>query len=1398
MRRDGDGHKHSYSYRYGYGYAGYKREQRPRELNRKLLIGTLIFLLVAAPTVYFWHDYQTKRLSDSLWKYGEEQAAQENWKEASAAFYRVWDIRKDPKMLGEAVSAYDKQIGNSNPAELIPAYQVALGGVPERTDLRARLAELLGMQKRFQSALDQAEQVLATDAKNTKARKWRALSLLGLTRLNQPVEGVDLLEELKRVYVDYQQDFDIASALVTHIREDLRAQNGSELAAQADGVMNRLVAANPQNVNARLLRYQYRNRFKLPGAKQDIEQAVLLAPQNATVINVAAWDSLRDAMTGWRTSDYLTARQLFKNLIGLRPKNESGYLGLGDTEFLVAGSTDRAIEIWTLGREQAGDSLPLLLRIAEAQTNSQQYERVEQTLLEVDQFVASLPAGREQQRNNATASVALFRGKIMLSQGKAREAIVQLRRAADLGSQATGKQMMRPANKSTSFNALMSLGDTYALLGRAKDAAASFDEALKMDPDSEVALLKGAEGWASLGDVERAIRQVEKAKRLPRATAKVDRALAQYLLERELARPVNERDWRDFEESLKTARNQLADSWQLRLLEVDYAVHRDRINPRDNSQALGKLLAVEQDFPKELEVWKRLPFIYESFGLRSDADRALNQLEALTSSSGNTKLLTVDILLGRGQQAAAEQVFAGISSEKLSQEDRIARDRARVRIVEFTADEEDIDKALLEYRSKDEKDPFPIERLLDRRICGASTTSVPSNTELIQDLKQRQPKTEATWQYYAARLELRKQSPDLKQIQEDLASLSNRLPYWSRTHELAGRLFQRAGNHREMRIAFSNAIAKPRPNPELVRLLIDDHSELNDYLASIRIIEEHRQAGPMSRILVNGQWSDLRRKLDFAFVDRGLKQSGVPSSPMWSVLMSETPNASVASLSNVMLGLWESSLQQIDTEESLANVAAADFSSSDTKAFVLGQAYHLAERYQEAKRQYRNVVDDSERRLRAELYSGVVKAQVTRQRNRAYDLAQLKIRSKKRLEAVMRLRRAGQNDLAVAQKALEELVGTSDVESTDRILLAKCYSQLGDPDAAIEQLEANVESDASARHIAVLVDFLLRGGLNEKAQVWIDQLEEQTGWEKKTVLLRTRWMAATNRQREIKAFVEKFAVERFKQSPENPAREMRDVSEIYQSVGMIEDAERWLDTLANRFPDQAEPLSQLLVENDETDRAVQRCVEQLQSEPTAETATLLARILVYGEVNPTTLEQVSPLLAVCRERFPDDTSLLFALGNLHIKLAETSEAIDTLSKVTEFQPGHYLAWNNLAAILAEESGREAEAMRTIEAAIERAAYEIPTLLDTKAVVLIHQERYAAAAKILRDNVTQSRAATDARFYFHLAVALDRMQETEAANQALADALDLDLERSFLTSFEKAELDRLTEKMETIE
>ena len=315
---------------------------------------------------------------------------------------------------------------------------------------------------------------------------------------------------------------------------------------------------------------------------------------------------------------------------------------------------------------------------------------------------------------------------------------------------------------------MLSLGKTYAKLGQLKNGAASYNRALAIQPESETALLAAADAWAALGDLDRAIGYAERALRLPNRSAKAHRYLAQYLLEQQIARPRAERSWVEFEDAFRKARWQLADSWRLRLIDVDYATRR--IDQQDVSNVLGKLLSIESDFPDEIQVWRRLPFIYESIGSADEADRALNRLEEITSSSPESKFVLVDILLARGKINDAQIVLDGISEDQLTPQEAWFHDLAQLRVIESSNDRTKTDELLFQLIAKYPMNVSLVERMLDRRICKASISTTPTNEQLIATLKERQENAEPNWQYFQARLLLAQQEPDMNEVRNLLAS----------------------------------------------------------------------------------------------------------------------------------------------------------------------------------------------------------------------------------------------------------------------------------------------------------------------------------------------------------------------------------------------------------------------------------------------------------------------------------------------------------------------------------------------------------------------------------------------------------------------------------------------------
>jgi tetratricopeptide (TPR) repeat protein len=163
-----------------------------------------------------------------------------------------------------------------------------------------------------------------------------------------------------------------------------------------------------------------------------------------------------------------------------------------------------------------------------------------------------------------------------------------------------------------------------------------------------------------------------------------------------------------------------------------------------------------------------------------------------------------------------------------------------------------------------------------------------------------------------------------------------------------------------------------------------------------------------------------------------------------------------------------------------------------------------------------------------------------------------------------------------------------------------------------------------------------------------------------------------------------------------------------------------------------------------------------------------------------------PVIEKTRQRFPQDDRLLFAIANLELKQGRVESSIQLLRQVTELNSSHYLAWNNLAALLAENPESTAEALHCIQSAIDVVGFGMPTLLDTKAVVLLRQGRNDEAAALL-EQITSALLVEDPRYFFHFALAAKRLHRVHDAVQALQQADELQLSGAFLTGIERAEL-----------
>ena len=122
--------------------------------------------------------------------------------------------------------------------------------------------------------------------------------------------------------------------------------------AEADRIMDQVVEDSKQSAAALLARAEYRTKFKLAGADEDLDAALVAAPQDFAVLLAAAE---RDC----RQQEWDAAIARYQSLIKLAPHDRRGYLALGQV-YRQQGKSALASATLQSGLEQVGSEDPIL------------------------------------------------------------------------------------------------------------------------------------------------------------------------------------------------------------------------------------------------------------------------------------------------------------------------------------------------------------------------------------------------------------------------------------------------------------------------------------------------------------------------------------------------------------------------------------------------------------------------------------------------------------------------------------------------------------------------------------------------------------------------------------------------------------------------------------------------------------------------------------------------------------------------------------------------------------------------------------------------------------------------------------------------------------------------------
>ena len=832
-----------------------QRRKVKRQLNVRLLVGTLIAVVVLGPSAYFWREFQVRRTAGAF--LDRADALKEEPAKAASYLYRYLQLRPDDanvivslaETFGESAAGDDRLKPRA-----VNLYYRALGVASEEQQpaLRSSLTDLLLETRQFVAAVEEAGELLEANPDDPQGLRVLALAHYGLYLLGsrdaKSDDGTFIGEEFERALQQDPGNIGLAGALAQIYRtqplllsEEKQALTEGEREKLADAVMDRMVEANAEEVTAYLSRYLYRNEYELAGAKEDLETALRITPDSVGVLLLAAEHDRQEALRVLReegltaeskkaADEHLTAASEYYTHIldDIAPKDERAHMGLGDI-LSLRGKADEAIEKWQKGLAAGNaNSILLNLRLAGALLAQGRIEPAEEAVIAlsagVDELIAALPRPT---RLSLERSINMLKGRCFAAKREFPRAIAELKRV--LAGRASSEAEVRQT-----LQAEMLLGRIYASMSELDLSVAAFERAATLKPDTAIPRLAAA-GVSARFKPETAIRHYEIALAMGDSTsvagssgqaitgvqwAEAWFALARARFQRQKKLPEDDRNWKKYLEAIEASVSgsgeaALPNAWRADLVQADYLA---LLGEQKGDRQQGLLAAVQQlrraaeNHPDSESFLLALVLGYEQFGASEDADRAVEKLEDLTGKSATTYLLRSRLHSLRKEPDKAREILEQ-GLEALPAEDHLALNRALAQISLRTDDVEVAQGKLLALHEKDPTNRGLILQLLELAF---QQNDLPSVT--LWELKLRE--VEGPNSPYADYCKVRRllagatdekgvtdqQDPNFAEGVKLLSDLKSRLPNSRQIHMLQGMVLQAQGERQGAIEAYQNAI----------------------------------------------------------------------------------------------------------------------------------------------------------------------------------------------------------------------------------------------------------------------------------------------------------------------------------------------------------------------------------------------------------------------------------------------------------------------------------------------------------------------------------------------------------------------------------------------------------------
>lgn len=1101
---------------------GTTRKTRRRQINWPLLVGTLVVGSVLVVAGYFWRNYQIQNLSDSLLERVAQLEAERNWSTAVGYLQRYITLNPEAQEVHiRAAKAFDHDLRTANQYDnAISLYYRAIGIDPKDSTLRRRLAELLFERGSLASADEEARKLLAEPETQNDAIAQRIVALVAYRNAvirDDSASVQQALSALKAANVAHPADIEVAYSLAILYRSksDKTGIAAAESAKLADEVISKMVESDPAQAEAWLARARYRKSLNQPGINEDFEQALKLAPNNASVLIFAGEHALTSS-----PPNMARAADLFRRTLVEAPWSDRAHIGLAATQ-KARGETAIAIDTLNKGRKLVPSPESIDRELFELHLAARDVTKAKEVLdqLKKDAEVQGL---RETALERLTKRLFLARLEAQWLLANNQPSLVPPLITKTLAtSGALGDSMVR--NPELARCRLL-LAQAYGALENWELAAAEFSHVASASTVPTELTLAACEAWKRAGQYDQAIESYERALRSADVSPVFWIGLAQAQFEKQIrSTSTSSRDWQPFLALLAKAKVALPKSSDLRFLEVDFLLAQN--DPAKREQAEALLRDGEKVLESDKEYWRRLVIVYERLKLPTDADRALKHFGSLNPDKASVSLVQVNLLAMRKQFPAAEKLLA----ETIAAAPEAFRRPLLAYQMQLAVEAGDLATARKRLASLRTDDPTNLMLLRRAAELAFDARDWSELGQLEEPLRKAEGESGHAWRLYrAARLLATARRDSLSEIAEAeklVAAIVKERPRWAPATVLSGQLAEARGDANRAIASYTSAIDAGDRRIATYERLLGLLYRQNRFADAQQIFDDMGKGASSSdrletlAMLTAAQQDQRGRALELA--RQALAER--PNDAMRHVWLAEMQqlndqrSEAIATLQKAVsiapqdVRPWNSVFMYhvrgkdlVKAEKTLLELAKQVKLEPAQKSFILGQGYELLGKRPEALNAYREAVKQApkdvamlSRLAGLLLHDDVAAAEATLRQIIA--VAPDNVRARQALATMLALR-DGDGAWDEAQQLLKQATPDgSTLPADERLRAVLLVRRGGDKQRRIAQhaeasqiLKARVDAETSP---AAADRLLLAGVYESEAQLLVDASKLQAARE---------------------------------------------------------------------------------------------------------------------------------------------------------------------------------------------------------------------------------------------------------------------------------------------------------------